>query len=48
MTKLRSIRNIEFEIIEKYIDWEKLASLIPKRRSRRGRKPNYSENQLLE
>jgi len=47
MTKLRSIRNIELEMIEKYIDWEKLASLIPKKRSRRGRKPYYSENQLL-
>lgn len=47
MTKLRSIRNIELNIIQKYIDWEKLASLIPKKRSKVGRRPDYRENQLL-
>lgn len=47
MTKLRSIRDIELDIIQKYVDWEKLASLIPKKRSRRGKKLEYSENQLL-
>lgn len=47
MTKLRSIRDIEFDVIQKYIDWEKLASLIPRKRSRVGRKPEYNENQLL-
>lgn len=47
MTKLRSIRDIELDIIQECVDWEKLASLIPRKRSRRGRKPKYSENQLL-
>lgn len=47
MEKLRSIRNIELNKIQKFIDWEKIASLIPKKRSKKGRKPEYSDNQLL-
>jgi len=47
MTKLRSIKDIELEIIQKNIDWEILASIIPKKRSKVGRKPDYSENQML-
>ena len=47
MTKLRSIRNIELNKIQKYVNWDKLVSLIPRKRSNRGRQPYYSENQLL-
>ena len=47
MTKLRSIKDIELEIIQKNIEWEILASLIPRKRSRVGRKPDYNENQML-
>jgi len=47
MTKLRSIKDIELEIIQKNIDWEIMASIIPKKRSKVGRKPDYSENQML-
>jgi len=47
MTKLRSIKDIELEIIQNKIDWEILASIIPKKRHKKGKKPDYSENQLL-
>lgn len=47
MSRLRSIRDIDLNRIWRYIDWERLASLIPKRRSKIGRKPEYTGNQLL-
>lgn len=47
MTKLRSIKDIELDIIEKYVDWEKIANIIPKKRSRVGRKIEYTQQQLL-
>ncbi|NCS71580.1 MAG: transposase [Candidatus Aenigmarchaeota archaeon] len=47
MTKLRSIKDIELEIIQKNIDWEILANIIPKKRSKVGRKSDYSDGQML-
>jgi transposase len=47
MGKIRPIKDIEIDKIQNKVDWEKLASLIPRKRSRVGRKPDYTENQLL-
>jgi len=47
MTKLRSIKEIKLEIIQKNIDWEILASIIPRKRSPVGRKTEYNENHML-
>jgi len=47
MTSTRSLRQIELKILDKYVDWERLACLIPKKRVKQGRPPDYSNTSLL-
>lgn len=47
MRSTRAIRQIELEILDEYVDWGGLASLIPKKMVKQGRPPDYSNTSML-
>jgi len=47
MISTRAIKQINIDIVEKYIDWDKVARPIIYKRSNRGRKPKLTNVQIL-